>query len=182
MEMSKEVWRPVPFAPEYEVSSFGRVKNEFGRILKGNIKHGYHYVNIRSLRDYRVHRLVALVFIPNPNNLPIVNHLDHNRLNNKVDNLEWCTQKDNVLYSAHLTSATMKGIKKSAETKRKISLTKQKQFENRELPSYIYRYRNGFKFQVVREGKYIGLKSFETLSEAVKYREKWLRRKGYANN
>ncbi len=46
-----------------------------------------------------VHRLVALTFIPNPNNLPEVNHKDKNTLNNNVDNLEWCTRKDNLNYS-----------------------------------------------------------------------------------
>ena len=67
----------------------------------------------------------------------MVNHKDHNRLNNSVDNLEWCTQEYNARYSAHLISASLKGIKKSKETKAKISATQQKRFQNRELPLYI---------------------------------------------
>lgn len=50
-------------------------------------------------RSVRVHRLVALAFIPNPNNLPEVNHKDYNRQNPNVDNLEWISRKDNVNYS-----------------------------------------------------------------------------------
>lgn len=50
--------------------------------------------------QYRVHRMVAEAFIPNPGNLPEVNHKDYNRTNNNVDNLEWCTHDDNIAYSA----------------------------------------------------------------------------------
>lgn len=52
--------------------------------------------------QYRVHRMVAEAFIPNPNNLPEVNHKDYDRTNNNVDNLEWSTHADNVAYSAEI--------------------------------------------------------------------------------
>ena len=108
----------------------------------------------------------------------MVNHKDHNRLNNSVDNLEWCTQEYNARYSAHLISASLKGIKKSKETKAKISATQQKRFQNRELPLFIYRYREGYRFQIVKEGKMLAGKNFKTLEEAIKYKAKWFARRG----
>ena len=50
-------------------------------------------------KNFKVHRLVAEAFIPNPNNYPEINHIDSNPLNNKVDNLEWCNHKYNIRYS-----------------------------------------------------------------------------------
>ena len=63
---------------------------------------GYHLITLSvncNNRTIAVHRLVAQEFIPNPNNLPEVNHKDFNRKNNCVENLEWCTHQDNVSYS-----------------------------------------------------------------------------------
>lgn len=48
------------------------------------------------MKKYRIHRLVAQAFIPNNDHLPVVNHIDENKLNNRVDNLEWCTNKENI--------------------------------------------------------------------------------------
>ncbi len=65
-------------------------------------KRGYKLVNVRAYNQsvqIKVHRLVALCFIPNPNNLPQVNHKDENPSNNRASNLEWCDQKYNVNYS-----------------------------------------------------------------------------------
>lgn len=86
----------------YEVSSEGEVRNiKTGNILKGKYKNGYKYVNLsygKIKKTCQVHRLVASLFIPNPNNYPIINHKDENPSNNRVENLEWCTQSYNLSY------------------------------------------------------------------------------------
>ena len=86
----------------YQISDLGRVRNHRGRILKGytNSK-GYQMVHLRtkdSNKLYSIHRLVAIHFIPNPDNLPEVNHKDEDKANNRADNLEWCTTKYNSNY------------------------------------------------------------------------------------
>lgn len=62
---------------------------------------GYKYVNLcknKKKKFTSIHRLVAEAFVPNPNNLPIIHHIDGNRSNNHVSNLQWCTQKENVAH------------------------------------------------------------------------------------
>lgn len=105
-----EMWRDiVGFEGLYQISSLGNVKSmdriTVGgkhvkeRILKLQINtHGYHTVVLRKNKKSftkEVHRLVAIAFIPNPDNLPQVSHKDESRTNNSVDNLEWATRKDN---------------------------------------------------------------------------------------
>ena len=86
----------------YEVSSEGEVRNiKTGNILKGKYKNGYKYVNLsygKIKKTCQVHRLVASLFIPNPNNYPVINHKDENPSNNRAENLEWCTQSYNLSY------------------------------------------------------------------------------------
>lgn len=99
----KEVWKPVVgYEGLYEVSSDGRVKSLFRykKELKPNItRNGYATVELfkdKSSKRLLIHRLVAMAFIPNPDNLPQVNHIDENKLNNDVSNLEWITAKENM--------------------------------------------------------------------------------------
>lgn len=73
-------------------------------------------------KTYGIHILVARAFIPNPNNLPEVNHLDRNRKNNCVENLEWCTHHENVLYSARFGAYKRYGEKNSNYGNRKLSV------------------------------------------------------------
>jgi hypothetical protein len=77
----------------------GRVYFYEGQILKPSINsHGYYCVHLckdSTKKKYSVHRLLALTYIPNPNNYPCVNHKDCNRQNNNLNNLEWCTQEYN---------------------------------------------------------------------------------------
>lgn len=100
----KEQWKDIADFDNYEVSDLGRVRNKkTKRILRlGKDTGGYVQVKLYNdgiKKSIKVHRLVAGAFIPNPLNLPEVNHLDTNRTNNSVDNLEWCNRQYNVDYS-----------------------------------------------------------------------------------
>lgn len=98
------VWYPLIEFPEspYEINKMGQVRNKkTGKILKPCIKYGYlaYTLYINSKMYYRhAHILVARQFIPNPEGKPIVNHIDENKRNPCVDNLEWVTNKENSLY------------------------------------------------------------------------------------
>ena len=104
-----EQWRPIEgYEGLYEVSNLGRVKSlKCGRerILKPQMKKkGYLQVGLRKEGKYKmfkVHRLVAQAFIPNPEGLPQINHKDENPSNNRVENLEWCDSKYNNNYGTH---------------------------------------------------------------------------------
>lgn len=90
----------------YKVSDHGNVYSTFSKkLLKPFTNNGYLYVTIAnkgSYKKYSVHRLVAMLFIPNPNNLPYVNHKDENKQNNCVENLEWCTASYNTNYGSNI--------------------------------------------------------------------------------
>lgn len=115
----QEIWKDIPnFEGRYQVSNFGRVKSLKRKVKTGRngyrtinetfIKprndnnRGYQTINLRIYpQKYSIslHRLVAKMFIPNPNNLPEVNHKDSNPSNNNAKNLEWCTQSYNIKYA-----------------------------------------------------------------------------------
>ncbi len=105
MSKSKnEQWRSIKEFDNYLVSNKGRVMNaKTGRILKPvDDGHGYEQVNLYKdgvTSTKKVHRLVGVAFIDNPNNLETINHIDEDKSNNKADNLEWLSLGDNVRYS-----------------------------------------------------------------------------------
>ena len=97
-----EIWKEIEsYNGFYKISNKGKVINKYGKLIKPIIQKGYVYVHLcKNYKDqaWLLHRLVAIHFIPNPDNLPEVNHKDENKLNNEASNLEWCTAKYNSNY------------------------------------------------------------------------------------
>ena len=110
-----EQWRTAVYDGEtyegFEVSNLGRIKSlNYRNTGKTELMEpsantdGYFKVNLRKNGENKtcyVHRLVAQTFIPNPDNLPEVNHIDEDKTNNRVDNLEWKWHKDNINHGTH---------------------------------------------------------------------------------
>ena len=103
--MEQEVWKQIENFENYEISSYGRVrkhyKNKKVKYLKPMKTNGYLCVELwknRKRKRIKIHRLVAIAFIPNTDNLPQVNHRDLNKENNNVENLEWISNRDNCLH------------------------------------------------------------------------------------
>ena len=105
-----EEWRDIKgYEGLYQISNKGRVKTlgnnktRKEKILSPRKRNGYFSVRLckkgEKPKEFNIHRLVAQAFLLNPYNLPVVNHKDENKLNNNVENLEWCTQAYNVNYS-----------------------------------------------------------------------------------
>lgn len=92
-----EQWRSIPgYEGIYQVSSEGRVKNAYGHVLKPEMaRNGYKRIKLFDKKKFQVHRLVALAFIPNPDNKEVVNHKN----GIKVENLEWNTWSENVKHA-----------------------------------------------------------------------------------
>ena len=114
-----EIWRDCKgYGGKYQVSNQGRVWSVVSqRYLKPRLtNNGYCVVQLRTLNGKQknefVHRLVALAFIENPNNLPQVNHKDENKQNCNVDNLEWCDAKYNTNYGTRNLRAAQSLYKK----------------------------------------------------------------------
>lgn len=139
-DIEGEVWKEIPNSKGF-ISNFGRVKlppyySKFGKLLyperikKQQTTKGYKHVSVNSKKNAFIHRLVASAFIPNPNNLPQVNHKNFIRHDNHVENLEWCTADDNRLHAVLAGKTTL-----SLKTARRI--IKQRE-PNKTNVTYVY--------------------------------------------
>lgn len=133
MRLKEEIWKPITgYGGLYEISNFGRVKKirmiktrrkskpfELKEtVLKGGISgSGYPFVALNG-KNHSRHRLVAQVFIPNPNNFTDVNHIDGNKLNSSVENLEWCTRSQNLKHGLKIGL-----IESQCKIRRKVTVT-----------------------------------------------------------
>jgi len=133
IEQPFENWLPIPeYEDLYEIDTYGNIRsfdkkvknNNSYRIIKGKIlkpkpdNKGYYKIGLtkdKKQKFYFIHRLVALTYLPNPNNYKIINHKDGNPKNNYVENLEWCNQQYNIQHAYNTglkigVSAEHKGI------------------------------------------------------------------------
>jgi hypothetical protein len=107
---TEEIWKDIQGTKEiYQISTFGNFRRYYRtykewRYLNGGIcSRGYRYFKARTLDDkpknFMIHRLIAIAFIPNPENKTYINHIDGDRLNNNIKNIEWATNRENSCHS-----------------------------------------------------------------------------------
>lgn len=135
-----EKWKDiVGYEGIYEVSNKGRVRRLFkgtkgtlDRIVKGQTSpHGYHRVQLTfngKIKYLFAHRLAALSFIDNPENKPFVNHIDGNKLNNNIENLEWVTGKENNIHAIKMGLSTP-SVKRAGKKAHKLNKRKINQYD-----------------------------------------------------
>lgn len=171
----QEVWKDLErFCNLYQVSNTGKIRSLINnRILKPSIiayrkeknKDGYKVVNIRK-KIYYIHRLVAEEFIPNPEGKPFINHIDGNKQNNSVENLEWCTNSENILHAYRIGLVKQKMHKpKCYKTKRNNVFderwTEEKYYQpNQKMIVQLDRYGNVIKIwdSMKQAGIYLNIK------------------------
>ena len=140
----KEEWKDIDgFDGVYKVSNHGKIISYLTnpKLLAGTINEsGYRYANLRKMNQtkcLRWHRIVAKAFLPNPNNLPEINHIDGNKLNNCVSNLEWCTRKQNMVHAKENglmpSDVDAKHLYKKGESNIKSKLKKNEVLEIRRM-------------------------------------------------
>lgn len=159
----EEIWKDIKdYEGLYQVSNLGRVKSlRYDRIMKLRTDYrGYLdvLISVKSkTKRYKVHRLVAEAFIPNPNNLPQVNHIDENKQNNNLTNLEWCTNEYNNHYGTVYKRRIKTRIKNMEEGYNKSRRTKQSNYN-------LWTSRAISQFSLNKEF----IKSYESMKDASK--------------
>lgn len=106
-DLEGEIWKKISDEYDAFVSNFGRIKTNGNPHYGTLMEDGYYCSNLfnkikKKRLKFRIHRLVCQAFLPNPENKPIVNHKDENRSNNKLENLEWMTNQENINHSLDL--------------------------------------------------------------------------------
>jgi len=145
-----EEWKPIEGEENYYISSLGRVRyNDI--ILTQHLDNGYYKIYFNS-KSFKVHRLVGFAFIPNPDNKPFIDHINRIRNDNRVENLRWVTNGENIINQVGRTNMNMKHI----------YLKKDRMYE------YIV-------VQIRRDKKMVLNKHCDTLEEAVNLRDEFLR-------
>lgn len=126
--------------PNFEINEYGDVLNlKTNKILKKSIfKDGYYHITLPlgkrgKVKSIRVHKAVAETFIPNPHNLPIVNHIDENKLNCRRDNLEWVTSKENTNKHWEIISKKQDKFNNRKLTKEDVVFIRNSNISNRKL-------------------------------------------------
>lgn len=159
MENAEEIWKDIPNYEGYQISNKGSIRsfkrsvhtNLAPKVLKLIINDRYIYVGAqvnKKRRNIPAHRAVAMAFIPNPLNKPQVNHINGIKHDNRVENLEWCTNAENIAHAVNT------GLSRKGEQINFSKLTNEQVLKIREMAS------QGIKLkEIVKEIGVVGYSS-----------------------